>query len=135
MQNAWDRSDAGGWEMPKKPLNNLKDILTAWNDISFAATERQIDSTNVAESDNTLFSENVYHSVFTANSKNILFSDGMDSSEFVAASQRSTASTFCIRLDDSKNCSNSFSVSWSGSIVNSFFIEDGKDLTDCMFCS
>src|SRR5687768_16264534 len=39
MQNAWSRGDTGGWDIPKRPLANLQDILTAWNEVNFTATE------------------------------------------------------------------------------------------------
>jgi hypothetical protein len=136
MQNAWNRDTNGpGWGVPKRPLNNLEDVLAAWSEINFTATEREIDSTNVAESDNTYFSQNVFRSLDVHGSKNVLFSDAAIDSEFVVATQRSNTSSFCIRLEDSQRCSNSFSVSWSDSITNSFFIQDCKDMQDCMFCS
>ncbi|MES2971385.1 MAG: hypothetical protein V4702_03630 [Patescibacteria group bacterium] len=135
MKNAWDKADAGGWELPKRPLASMQDILTAWAETNLMATEREIDSSNVAESDDTITSENVYRSVFTTGSRNIIFSDGMADSEFVAASQRSKLSSFSIRIDDSNKCSNSFNVSWSTGITNSFFIQDCKDMQDSMFCS
>jgi hypothetical protein len=135
MQNAWDKQDRGEWDVPKHPLNNLQDILTAWNAINFTATERQIDSQNVAKSDNIYFSENVYRSVDVHRSKNIVFSDAAIDSEFIVATQRSNTSSFCMRLEDSQKCSNSFSVSWSEGVVNSFFIHDSKDVQDSIFCS
>lgn len=135
MQNAWDRGDNNEWEKPKRPLNSLQDVLAAWSEINFTATERQIDSENVAMSDNTYFSENVYRSLDSIRSKNIVFSDGSIDSEFLVANQRSQTSSFCLRLEDSNTCSNSFSVSWSGKITNSFFIHDCKDMQDSMFCS
>lgn len=135
MENAWAKDEAGGWEVPKRPLNNIQDILSAWNEVNLMAAERFIDSTNVAESDNTYSSEYVFRSVDIHRSKNIVFCDTVLDSEFVAASQRSNTSTFCVRIDDSKECANSFGVTWSAKITNSFFIQDCKDMTDCMFCS
>jgi len=135
MKAAWERDNAGGWQLPKRPLNSIEDILSAWNDVNFTATEREIDSSNVAESDNTYFSENVYRSLDMTRSKNVIFSDGLQDCEFIAAGQRSQTSSFCVRLEDSQRCSNSFSVSWSDSIVNSFFMHDCKNVSDSMFCS
>lgn len=135
MQNAWDRQDAGGWDMPKKPLNNLQDILTAWQDINFTATERHIDSQNFAQSDNVYFSENIYRCTDVHRSKNLVFCDGTLDSEFVVAGQRSNNLSFCLRTDDSQKSSNSFNVSWSEGITNSLFIHDCKDVQDSMFCS
>lgn len=135
MQNAWERQNKGGWDMPKQSLNNIQDILNAWNNVNLTATERFIDSTNVAESDNTYFSENIFRSLDCIRSKNVIFSDGAIDCEFVAANQRSQTSTFCIRLEDSQRCANSFNVSWSDSVTNSLFMHDCKDVADSMFCS
>lgn len=135
MKNAWARQEVDDWIIPKRPINSLQDILTAWNEVNFTATERQIDSTNIAESDNIYFSENVYRSQDIHTAKNIIFSDSVQQSEFIIAGQRSTASSFCVRLEDSKECSNSFGISWSGKITNSFFLHDCSDMQDSMFCS
>ena len=132
-QNAWNRQD---WDtMPARNLTSINDILAAWNEVNFTSTERQVDSLSVAESDNIYTSENVYRSEDISYSKNVLFSDGIFSSEFVVAGQRSNALSFCARVEDSKECSNSFAVTWSKKIVNSMFIEDCSDMYECMFCS
>jgi hypothetical protein len=124
------------WYKPKKPLNNMQDILAAWNEINYISTERHIDSTNIAECDNIYFSDMVYRSQDISGCRNILFSDGLQNGcEYIAAGQRSNTSTFCLRIEDSKECSNSFAVSWSQKINNSFFIHDAANLSDCMFCS
>lgn len=134
--NASKQVKDSDWMQTKRPLNSMDDILAAWNEINLMTTERQIDSLNVSKSDNIYGSENVYHSQDVHASKNILFCDGiMMSGEFLAACQRSNSSSFSIRLEDSKECSNSFSVSWSGKILNSMFIHDSFDLFECLFCS
>lgn len=133
IKNAWDRED---WSnKPGEKVTSIQQILAAWNEINFTATDRHLDSENVAESDNVYSSTNIYRSVDVRRSKNVLFSDGATDCEYVVASQRSNTSNYCIRLDDSVDCSNSFSVVWSKKIVNSFFIEDCGDLYECMFCS
>lgn len=119
----------------KVPINNLQELLAQWSEINFTTTEREIESINVGESDNVLRSENVYRSQDIRRSKNVLFSDGVEDSEFIAAGQRSGGNAFCIRIEDSGECSNSFGVSWSSKIVNSFFIHDCYDMTDSMFCT
>lgn len=133
VKNAWARED---WDkMSKRTLNGIEDILAAWNDINYTATDRHLDSINIAESDNIYTSENVYRSQDISDSKNVLFSDGIFSSEYIAAGQRSNSASYCIRIEDSKECSNSFSVIWSKKVVNSFFIQDCSDMYECMFCS
>lgn len=134
VENTWNMEDT--WEKrPKRPLNNVQDIIAAWNEINYTATERYLDSLNVAESDNIYSSEDVYRSQDVRNSKKVLFCDGLGDSELVAASQRSVTLQNCVRVEDSNTCTNSFSVIWSKKIVNCFFIEDCGDMYECMFCS
>jgi hypothetical protein len=135
LQNVRKRAGVDDWMLPKRSLESVSDILTAWNEINYATTERHIDSLNVTESDTIYFSENVYRSQDIAKSKNVVFSSDCNTSEYLIASQRSGGSTYCIRLEDSGECSNSFSVVWSKNIVNSLFIQDSMNLYECMFCS
>ncbi|HSW79380.1 MAG TPA: hypothetical protein VLG47_01250 [Candidatus Saccharimonadales bacterium] len=120
---------------PKRQLNDINDVLTAWNEINYTTTERNKDSLNVGESDNVMFSENVFRSQDIRKCKNILFSDGLANCEFVVAGQRSASSTFCVRLDDSIECSNCFNVAWSAKLNNCFFMHDCADMQDSMFCT
>lgn len=135
MENSAKRSAVDDWLLPKRAINSLSDALEAWNEINYFTTERQIDTVNVAESDNNYNSENIYRSQDSHFAKNIIFSDGINYSEFIAAGQRSTGSVYSVRIEDSKEVSQSFSVSWSGKISKSFFIHDSYDLSDCIFCS
>ena len=123
------------WMLPKRQLGSLEDIITAWAETNYTTTERQIDSLNIAKSDGIYRSENVYNSCDIRNSKNILFCESGDSYEYVVAGSRSTASSFCIRVEDSQLCTSSFNVIWSNKVSNSFFIQDCYDVMDCMFCS
>jgi hypothetical protein len=132
VENAWERQD---WERPKRPLASIEDILSAWGEVNLTATERQIESENVSESDNIYSSENIFRSQDIMTGKNILFSDGLMDCESIVAGQRSRTSTYCIRIEDSKECSNSFAVVWSKKVVNSFFIQDCSDMYESMFCS
>ena len=133
VKNAWARED---WDkVPKRDIKTVEDILAAWNEINYTATDRHLDSLKVGESDNIYTSENVYRSQDISDSKNVLFSDGIFNCEYVVAGQRSNSSAYCIRIEDSKESSNSFSVIWSKKIVNCFFIQDCADMYECMFCS
>lgn len=123
------------WMLPKRELNGLEDIIAAWAETNYTTSERQIDSLNVTKSDGIYRSENVYNSCDIRNSKNILFCESGDSYEYVVAGSRSTASSFCIRVEDSQLCTSSFNVIWSNKVSNSFFIQDCYDVMDCMFCS
>jgi len=126
----------GNMEKPKRPITSIQDILTYWQETNTMAAERYQQSVNVAESDNINRSENVYRSQDINDSKNIVFCDStFGGAEYLLASRRSGASTFCIRLEESAQCSNSFSVNWSAKVVNSLFIQDCYDMQDCMFCS
>ena len=134
VENAWNHPEY--WEKPqKKELHSIEDMIQAWNEVNYTATERYLDSTGVAESDNIYSCENVYRSQDCRSSKNIVFCDGVGDSELAIACQRSHTVVNSVRVEDSHSCTNSFSVIWSKKIVNSFFIEDCSDLYECMFCS
>ncbi len=124
-----------GWMRPKKDLNSLDDVLKYWKKINYTTTERIYESENVSKSDTIYNCENVYRSLDCRKCKNILFSDGCGNSEFIMACQRTGQSSFCIRVDDSGECINSYNVICSAKISNSFFIQDCKNLDECMFCS
>lgn len=119
----------------KSTMQSLEGILNAWNKINYVTTERQVNSINIAESDNIMNSENVYRSQDIRMSKNIIFSQNMQNCEFLAASQGNSSSAFGIRIEDSLEVSNSFSVSWSSKISNSLFMHDCGDMQDSMFCT
>lgn len=119
----------------KQPINNLQELLDKWNAINYTTTEREIDTLNVAESDDVIRSENVYRSAGIQRSKNILFSEDVHDSEFIVGGQRAGSNNFCIRIQDSGECSNSFEVSWSTRITNCMFIHDAADMQDSMFCT
>jgi len=123
------------WLKEKRPINSIQDIIAYWNETNVMATERYLDSINVIQSDNIRRSENIYRSQDIEECKNVLYSESIARAEFLAASQRSVNSTFCIRLEDSGECSNSFNVQWSTKITNSLFIQDCANMQDCMFTS
>ena len=124
-----------GWMQPKKEINSLDDIIMLWKKINLTTTERVYDSENVSKSDTIYRSENVYRSLDCRECKNILYSDGCANSEFILGCQRTGMSNFCIRVDDSGECTNSYNVICSAKISNSFFIQDCKNLDECIFCS
>lgn len=128
-------SQATDWLRPSRSLNDIDDIMAAWNEINFTTTERLNDCINVSESDNIEFSENIFRSQDIRRSKNIVLSDSLGGCEYMAASQRCRDSVFSIRVEDSGECSNCFSISWCGRITNSFFIHDASDMQDSMFCT
>lgn len=135
LKNIHARVAVDNWELPKRPVESIQDILQAWNEVNYITTERQIESLNVAHSDNIYFSENIFRSQDIARSKNIVFCESVISSEYVVASQRSNNSSYCARLEDSTECSGSFGVVWSKGVVNSLFIQDSSNMYECMFCS
>jgi len=123
--------------LAKRDLPDIQSILSAWNETNYTSTERMFESLNVHESDCIYNCENIYRCQDVNASKNMVFCDGMQpgGNEFMAASQRSRNSTYGIRIDDSQNISNSFSVSWSNKVSHSLFMNDCFDVTDSMFCS
>ena len=120
---------------PYQSLGSIEDVMSAWGNVNVAMSERQINSSNVGESDGVYSSNGVYHSINIRKSKNILFSDGLDQCENVVAGQTSRLCQNSIRVEDSKHIENSFNVTWSNKIVSSYFIQDCFDLYECMFCT
>jgi hypothetical protein len=135
MKNAHNRSSREDWIRAKRQFASMEEVLAAWSEVNMTTTEREIDSLHVAQSDNVYSSENVFRSQDVIRSKNILFCDGATDCEYVAASQRSNTSNYGLRLEDSQECTSSFSVIWSGKIVNCMFLEDCFDMFECLFCS
>lgn len=135
MKNANDKAQHTDWILPKRPLHSMEDILAAWHETNYTTTERQVESINVHGSDNVYNSENVFYSQDIRTSKNIVYCDGSADSEYIAAGQRSNTSVYCIRVEDSIECSNSFNIIWSAKIVNSMFLQDCYDMYECLFCS
>lgn len=133
IENARKRTD--DWMQPKREIKSLEDILEAWNSVNYTSTERQVESINVGQSDNIYNCENVFRSTDSHLCKNIAFCDSVHKSEYVVASQRSVNCVYCMRVEDSKDCTNSFGISWSGKVANSFLIHDSYDVSDCIFCS
>lgn len=134
-KNMEKRDETTGWMQPKKDINSLQEIIDLWSSINLTTTERVYDSINVIKSDTIYRCENVYRCTDCMDSKNIVFCDSCSNSEFLLASQRSSTCNYCIRCDDSKNCSNSYNVICSNKVINSLFIQDCYDLYECMFCS
>lgn len=122
---------------PARQLGTIEDILSAWGEINEMTSERYLDSINIAQSDNIYSSENVFRSQDIRSSKNVVFCDSLSvgGCEYVLACQRSAGLTFCIRVEDSGQCSNSFNVQWCKNIVNSMFISDAQNMQDSLFCS
>ena len=118
-----------------RQLDSIQDVIAAWNEVNVASANRQINSSDVAESDGVYNSQAVYRSVDVRKSNHILFSDGVDSCEYVVAGQTSKKSAYSIRVEDSKNVVSSFNVTWSNQISNSLFIQDCFDVQDCLFCA
>lgn len=135
QENMEDYDEKHGWVQPRREVSNLNDILKLWKRINYTTTERVYDCINVSESDPLYRSENVYRSTDLRNCKNAIYSDGCGECESIIACQRTGTSAFCIRVDDSANCTNSHNVICSNKISNSFFIQDAYNLNECMFCS
>lgn len=117
------------------PLSSVSDVIAAWQQVDVRVTERYLNAHTIAQSDGIIESENVYSSTDIRQSKNILFSDGMGDCEYLAACNRCGDSSYCIRLEDSGECANSFNISWSSKIVNCFMMHDCYDMQDSMLCT
>lgn len=135
LDNMNKRGAEDDWLLPPRQFNSIDDVIAAWAETNYTATERAVDSVNIAKSDNIMGSENIYNSFDMRKSKNILFTEGGQDLEYIVGGFSSSTSSFCIRVEESQLCTNSFSVNWSAKISNSFFMQDCYDCMDCMFCS
>lgn len=135
QDNMEDYDVKHGWIQPRRDVENLNDILKLWKRINYTTTERVYDCINVSESDPLYRCENVFRSTDLRNCKNAVYCDGLSDCESIIASQRTGGSAYCIRVDDSANCTNSYNVICSNKVSNSFFIQDANNLNECMFCS
>lgn len=123
------------WMLEKREITSIDDIIATWREINYTTTERNYDSEEVFESDTVYSSTRVVRSADCSDCHNILFCDGCQHCNYCIGSQRSGSCEFCLRVDDSSNCVNSYNVVCSGKISNSLFIQDCSDLHECMFCS
>lgn len=130
--NQWKHGD---WIRPKTKVSSLKDLLKIWEEVNLVTTERVYDSDDVVASDPIYGSTHVYNSTNCNACQNIIYCDGSHQSNFAIACQRSGNLNYCLRVDDSANCSNSYNVICSGKISHSLFIQDASDLHECIFCS
>lgn len=135
LSNMEKKDSSTGWMLEKREINNLQELLDIYNSINLTTTERVYDSINVSKSDTIYRCSNVYRSTDCSDSKNIIYCDSCGNCEYVLASKRTSSSDFCIRVDDSISCSNSYNIICSNKISNSFFIQDCFDLYECMFCA
>lgn len=134
-QNSALYDEKEGWMLPPREVHNLRELFAVAKSINYLTTERVYDSDNVHASDPIYESENVYGSANCGRSKNLLFCDGTYNSDYAIACARSDNVNFCLCVDDSNSCSNSYAVICSGKISNSLFIQDASDLHECILCS
>lgn len=126
------------WLLPTVKINSMDDILDAWDKVNFVCSERNLDSTNVYESDCVYGSENVIRSIDIHESKNIIYCNGIGgggSAENTIASFRSRTLNNCIKIMDSQIISKSYMINLSGNLSQCFFISESTDLLECMFCN
>ncbi len=135
QKNSENFNNGKGWMLKKREINSLEDIIKLWKKVNFTTTERIYDSSNISQSDTIYSSENLYRCNDCRACKNSLYLDGGNKLEYCIASQRSSNSSFCIRVDDSGSCTNSYNVICSAKISNSLFIQDCNSLHECIFCS
>lgn len=123
------------WLFPAEKIESYEQLINLWQRANYSATERMLESIDITESDTVYGSEKIFRSRDIHGSKNIICSDSLYDSEFVFASQRGGRHNFCIRVEDSWNCSSSYDVNWCKNIVKSMFISDASNLFECIMCS
>ncbi len=123
------------WEKPKKRLGSMEDVLDNWRKINYFATEKEINSTDIAKSESIYQSSSVYGSTRVVDSKNVIFSEYIFSSQYIVASLYNVYSTAAMRIFDCETTSSSFAVEWSAKVSKSMYILNCIDMHECLFCS
>lgn len=123
------------WMRKKRPLGSIQDIMNAWKEINYLASDKNINSKDVFQSDGIYNSASVCQGVSIFDSKNIVFGYKIFDSNYLLASRDDSSCTLGIRIKESLFCSSSFEVTWSNKVSQSMFIHDGYDLFNCLFCS
>ena len=88
------------WEKPTRPINSIEDLLGFWAETNVMASERYLDSINVAESDDVRHSENVYGEC--SNSFNVQWSTKITNSMFIQNCANMQDSMFCSHLNSKR---------------------------------
>ena len=135
QDNSEKFNNGKGWMLKKRDIHSLEELIQIWKKINFTTTERYYDSVNISQSDTIYNCEDLYRCNDCRKCKKSIYLDGCGDCEYTIASQRSANSTFCIRVDDSGSCTNSYNVICSAKISNSLFIQDCNSLHECIFCS
>jgi hypothetical protein len=130
-----ENANVKDWSTSERDLRDLNDAMAAWSKINHITTERQLNSRGIFESDSVFDCENIYHSCSLRDCKNVLFSENSSDCDHLLAGLRATNCNTCVRVEDSDQCEDSYGVIWSANIKRSLFIQDCKDLEDCMLCS
>jgi hypothetical protein len=118
----------------KEPIGSLSEVLEKVKSVALFRGEREMNSSQVEESDDIYSSNIIYNSTHIYSSQKLLWCHNMVQSEYVAASKGSKNTTFSMRIIDSGNTANSFDISFCGNTANSYFCHNCFDIRDCMFC-
>jgi hypothetical protein len=120
---------------PTKELRTVEDVLAAWKEVHTLVSEHVMNSENVSESDKVYRSQNVFRSTNILDSNNVVLCEYDSQCEYTIASRRSGTSQYCIRLDNSVNCSSSYEVALSAKVSKSMYIYNCFDMYECLFCT
>ncbi len=120
---------------PAPPASpSIAHLINLWLKNTTWAANKNLNSVDVAKSDNVYRSQGVYNSSYIFNSRNIVFSQQLLACQNLIASHHNDACSNSIRISDSVNSSYCFNVSWSSKIARSLFIHNSSNLYECMFC-
>ena len=109
--NSEKRSDTNGWILTdKSPTSDIDQLEKIWHDINSITTERVFNSENVHASDPIYNCTNIYSSTNCGDSHYLIYCSGTFRSRYALASKRSDTLNYCINVDDSNSCTNSYQV-------------------------
>ncbi len=123
------------WAKPKREIRSMDDLLKGWHEINYFATEKEINSRDIAQSESIYYSTGIFGSTRVVQSKNVVFSEYIFESQYIVASLYNIASAAAMRIFDSETTASSFAVEWSAKISKSMYILNCVDMYECLFCS
>ena len=134
-ETVMEQSKKNFWARPKRPIRSIEDIKKYWKEVAYFQADKNMESTDVAESDRVYQSSGIFRSSRIYGCQNVVFSEDISRSKYIVAGYDTTASTSGIRMFQSTFCSSGYEILWSKKVSKSMFINGSLDLYECLFCS
>ena len=124
-----------GWMRSYIKLESIQEVLKKWTEINYVVASRQVNSTEIEESDGVYNSRGIYASSSIFDSKNIVGSRKLFDCQYLVGCRDDTACLVGAGVRESIYCSKCWEVSWSNKVSRSAFVHDCYDVSEFLFCS